>query len=175
MKKSALLWGVVGGSAATALVLGLRASGKADKGGFLGPATWLADVNLLLQILLVLGLTFGMVLARRGQIEAHRINQTIWVLVNAVLVALIMVGSMWTFKLAHLRDLANPGNLVIVLHAMVGTLTLAGGLWLVLQMNDVLPQRWHIRAWKRLMQATLAGYWVMALLGIANYYFWYAS
>jgi hypothetical protein len=175
VKKTALVSGIVVAGAAAALVIGLRAAGKADKGGFLGPATLLADVNLLLQILLVLGVTFGMVLARRGRIEAHRVNQTVWVLVNAALVALIMVGSMSTFKLAHLRDLANLGNFVIVLHAAVGTLTLGAALWLVLQMNDILPANWHIRRWKRLMQATLAGYWLMALLGIALYYLWYAE
>jgi len=34
------------------------------------------------------------------------------------------------------------------------------------------PQRWHLRAWKTLMRATLAGYWTVALLGIAVYYAW---
>jgi hypothetical protein len=56
----------------------------------------------------------------------------------------------------------------------VGALTLVAGLWLVLQMNDILPARWHIRGWKTLMRATLAGYWTVALLGIATYRVWYA-
>ena len=175
MKATALIAGLAAAVVAAAVVLALRAAGKADVAGFLGPAKRLADVNLLLQIALVLGLTFGAVLARKGRIEAHRVNQTIWVLVNAALVALIMVGSMRTFKLAHWSDLANTGNLVIVVHGIVGTLTLAAGLWLVLQMNDLLPAGWHVRGWKRLMQLTLAGYWIMALLGIATYRAWYAE
>jgi len=175
MKATALIAGLAAAVIAAAVVLSLRAAGKADVAGFLGPATRLADVNLLLQIALVLGLTFGAVLARKGRIEAHRINQMIWVLVNAALVALIMVGSMRTFKLANWSALTNTGNLVIVIHGVVGTLTLAAGLWLVLQMNDLLPSSWHIRGWKRLMQLTLAGYWIMALLGIATYRAWYAE
>jgi hypothetical protein len=175
VKKNPWWWGIVAMCAVAALVLGLRAAGKADKAGFFGPGTLLADVNLSLEILLVLGLTFGMGLARHGRIEAHRRNQTIWVLVNAALVALIMVGSIATFKLAHLADLANAGNFIIVLHALAGTLTLAAGAWLILQMNDVLPQSLHIAWWKTLMRITLAGYWAVALLGIATYYFWYAA
>jgi len=174
VKKTALFAGIALAAVAAALVLVLRASGKADAAGFFGPGTLLADVNLTLELLLVAGLSFGMMLARRGNIEAHRVNQTAWVLVNAVLVGLIMIASIRTFKLAHLSDLANSGNLIIVVHATVGALTLLAGLWLVLQMNDILPARWHIRGWKTLMRATLAGYWAVALLGIATYRVWYA-
>jgi len=41
-----------------------------------------------------------------------------------------------------------------------------------LQMNDVLPQRWHTAKWKTLMRLTLTGYWLVALLGIGIYYLW---
>jgi hypothetical protein len=174
VKKTSLFIGIVVAGAVAVLVLALRGAGKADAAGFFGPGTLLADVNLSLELLLVAGLTFGMLLARRGNIEAHRVNQTAWVLVNAVLVALIMIASIRTFKLAHLSDLGNSGNLIIVVHATVGALALLAGLWLVLQMNDVLPARWHIRGWKTLMRATLAGYWAVALLGIATYRVWYA-
>jgi len=174
VKKMALFAGLVLAATAAAVVLVLRATGKADAPGFFGLGTRQADINITLELLLVAGLTFGMVLARRGSIDAHRVNQTMWVLVNAVLVALIMIPSIRTFKLAHLSDLANGGNLVIAAHALAGGLTLLAGLWLVLQMNDILPARWHIRGWKTLMRATLAGYWIVALLGIATYRVWYA-
>ena len=175
MKATALIAGLAAAVVVAAVVLALRAAGKADVAGFLGPATRLADVNLLLQIALVLGLTFGAVLARKGRIEAHRINQTIWVLVNAALVACIMVGSILGFKLKSLADLADPGIGLTWLHALIGTLTFFAGLWLVLQMNDILPKRFHITWWKNLMRMTLAGYWAVALLGFATYYFWYAA
>src|SRR6266851_1886844 len=52
---------------------------------------------------------------------------------------------------------------------------LLAGLWIVLQMNDVLPRGLHVPWWKNLMRATLAGYWATALLGFATYYFWYVA
>ena len=174
VKKTALFAGLVLAAAAAALVLALRAAGKADAPGFFGAGTLLADVNIVLELLLVGGLTFGMMLAKSGNIAAHRVNQSAWVMVNAVLVALIMIPSIRTFKLAHLSDLGNSGNLIVVVHAAIGAATLIAGLWLVLQMNDILPARWHIRGWKTLMRATLAGYWAIALLGIATYRVWYA-
>jgi hypothetical protein len=39
----------------------------------------------------------------------------------------------------------------------------------------VLPARLHVAAWRRLMRATLAGYWLTGLLGFLTYYFWYVA
>ena len=172
MRRAALLAGGALAIAIVASVLGLRAAGKADAGGFIGPASLLSDINLTLEILLVLGLTFGMALARSGRIEAHRFNQTIWVLVNAALVLCIMIPSLQNARLGSFADLATVSTGLPLLHTAVGVLTLAAGLWLVLQMNDVLPQRWHMARWKTLMRLTLTGYWLVALLGIGIYYAW---
>lgn len=174
MRKAALFAGVIAIGIVAALVLALRASGKADGPGFFGLGTLQADINITLELLLVIGLTVGMMLARSGSIDAHRVNQTAWVLVNGALAALIMIPSIRTFKLPHVSDLANSGNLIVVAHAAIGASTLLAGLWLVLQMNDILPARWHVRGWRTMMRATLAGYWAVALLGIATYRVWYA-
>jgi uncharacterized membrane protein YozB (DUF420 family) len=162
---------LVAGVAAT--VIAIEAAGKGSGAGLFGPNTLMSDLNLLLQLLLVAGLTFGYWLARRGNIEAHRCNQTVWVLVNAVLVALIMVGGMENAAFDSASDVAKMHIWVPWLHAALGTATVACGLWLVLQMNDILPQTLHVRGWKTLMRVTLAGYWLTALLGIAIYYVWF--
>jgi hypothetical protein len=175
MRRIALLAGGAFAFATAALMLGLRAAGKAESGGFFGPGPLAADVNLTLEVALVLGLTAGMVFARRGRIETHRVNQTIWALVNTALAACVMVPSLAHAKLASFADLARWSSALPWLHAAIGALTLAGALWLVLQMNDVLPARWHIAWWKRLMRLTLAGYWTVALLGIALYFQWYVG
>ena len=154
-------------------VVGIEAAGKGSARGFLGKAPLLADVNLLLHVLLVAGLTFGAWLARRGNIAAHRYNQTAWVLVNAALVVLIMAPGMENVALESIADLAPVHYWVPWLHALVGAATVASGLWLVLQMNGLLPRRFHVRAWKGLMRTTLAGYWHHGLLGIAIYYLWF--
>lgn len=175
MKKLALLAGLALAAATAALVMGIFDAGKEGARGFFGlGGVLIADVNLALEILLLLGLTFGFYLARAGKIEAHRVNQTIWVLVNAALVLFIMVSSLQDVKLKSIADLAATRYWVTWLHALVGSFTVAAGLWLVLQMNDILPRRMHIGWWKNLMRATLAGYWAVALLGFATYYQWYA-
>ncbi len=175
MRKLAILAGGALAVAVAALALGIIAAGKKGDAGFFGPGVLLADINLTLEILLVLGLTFGFFLARAGKIEAHRVNQTIWVLVNAALVAFIMVSSMQEVKLKSVADFADARYWVTWLHALIGTLPVCAGLWLVLQMNDTLPQRLHVNGWKNLMRLTLAGYWAVALLGFAPYYFWYVG
>ena len=159
----------------TAVVIGIYAAGKAAAPGFLGPGKLIADVNLVLEIVLVLGLTFGFFLARAGNIEAHRINQSTWVLVNAALVLTIMVNGLRDVTVGSAAEFAEARVWVTWLHALVGTFTAGAGLWLVLQMNDVLPKRFHIDWWKNLMRATLAGYWLVVLLGFATYYFYYVG
>src|SRR4051812_905720 len=98
MRAVAIVSGLIAAAAVAALSLGIFRAGREGDPGFIGPGVLIADVNLALEILLVIGLTFGMWLARRGRIEAHRVNQTIWVLVNAALVACIMWGSMQDVK-----------------------------------------------------------------------------
>ncbi|MBI4208052.1 MAG: CDGSH iron-sulfur domain-containing protein [Betaproteobacteria bacterium] len=159
--------------AAAAAILGIEAAGKWDARGFLGKAPVIPDLNLTLEILLVAGLTFGAWLAKRGNIGAHRYLQTVCVLLNTVLVALIMARGMENVALERFTDLAPVHYWVPWLHATVGTATVAGGLWLVLQMNGLLPRWLHVRAWKPLMRATLAGYWLVALLGVTTYYLWF--
>jgi len=173
MKRFSGVAGLLLIAGAGAAVLAIEAAGKWSARGFLGKAPLIPDVNLALEMLLVAGLTFGAWLARRGNIAAHRYNQTVWVLLNTVLVALIMVRGMENVALENLSDLAPVHYWVPWLHAAVGTATVIAGLWLVLQMNGLLPRRLHVRGWKQLMRATLAGYWIVALLGLVTYYLWF--
>ena len=168
----ALLAGGALGFGTAAVIFALRGAGKADAAGFLGHGSLLADLNLALELLLVLGLTAGMLLARRGKIEGHRVNQTIWALVNVALVVAVMIPSLRNAKIGSLAELAHASAAVPWLHAALGLLTVVSAVWLVLQMNDILPERWHVSWWKTLMRFTLAGYWAVALLGAALYYQW---
>ncbi len=127
----------------------------------------------MLEVLLIAGLTFGYWLAKRGNIAAHRYNQSVFVLLNAVLVVLIMAGSMANAELESAADLAKLHLGVPWLHATIGTVTVGSGLWLVLQMNGLLPRWLHVRGWKTMMKLTLAGYWIVALLGLAIFYIWF--
>jgi hypothetical protein len=164
---------LIGGTLAAILWVG--ANKIESTPGFFGPAPLIADINLSLEIVLVAGLTFGFFLARRGNIDAHKYNQTTWVLLNLVLVAFIMAGSMQDVKPAKLADFSGARIGITWLHALAGSFTVASGLWLVLQMHGLLPMSWRIKRWKNLMRATLAGYWIVALGGIFTYYFWYVG
>jgi len=173
VKRFSLVFGGLLIAGAAAAILGIEAAGKWTAKGFLGKTALIPDLNLVLELLLVAGLTFGYWLAKRGNIAAHRYNQTVFVLLNAVLVALIMARGMENAALESAADLTKLHIWVPWLHAAIGAATVASGLWLVLQMNGLLPERLHVRGWKTIMKLTLAGYWIVALLGLAIFYVWF--
>ena len=172
-RRSAIITAAVMVAGSLAWIAGISMTGLEGARGFLGLGPLIADANLILEIFLVAGLSYGFLLARRGNIEAHQVNQTTWVILNIGLIALVMAGSMQDVNVSGTRDLASWRVGVTWLHAAVGTLTALAGLWIVLQMNDVLPRGLHVPWWKNLMRAALAGYWLTALFGLATYYFWY--
>jgi hypothetical protein len=174
-KRSAIAAAVIMATAPLAWVAGIWLSGLEGSRGFFGPGPLIADANLILEVLIVAGVSYGFVLARRGNIDAHQVNQSTWVALNLGLIALVMAGSMQDVKIGKGADLADWRIGVTWAHAAVGTLTAAAGLWIVLQMNGVLPARLHVAAWRQLMRAALAGYWLTALLGFVTYYFWYVA
>lgn len=173
LRRFSLVFGGLLLAVAAAAILGINAAGNLSIAKLTRSGALLPELNLALEILLVAGLTFGYRLARRGNIAAHRYNQTIWVLLNAVLVALIMAGGMENAVVGSAAELAMLHNWLPWLHAAIGTATVICGLWLVLQMNGLLPRQLHVRGWKTLMRVTLAGYWAVALSGMAVYYVWF--
>ena len=95
-------------------------------------------------------------------------NQTGWVLVNVVLVAVIMIESMGNVKIAHMADFGeSPRRDHVAARCGRHMHRRCGPLACVAVLNDVLPRRLHVSGWKRLMRLTLAGYWTVALLGFA--------
>jgi len=174
-KRSAIVTAVVMVGGSLAWIAGIGLAGLEGARGFFGAGPLIADANLVLEVFLVAGVSYGFFLARRGNIDAHQVNQTTWVILNLGLIALVMAGSMQDVKIAKSADLAGWRIGVTWLHAAAGSLTALAGLWIVLQMNEVLPKGLHIGAWKNLMRATLAGYWLTGLLGLLTYYFWYIA
>ena len=174
-RRPAVVTAVIMVAGSLAWIAGIWISGLEGMRGFFGPAPLIADANLILEVFLVAGVTYGFALARRGDIDAHQVNQTTWVALNLGLVALVMAGSMQDVKIAKPAELADWRVGVTWLHALVGTLTALAGLWIVLQMNNVLPAALQVGWWKNLMRAALAGYWLTGLLGLVTYYFWYIA
>src|SRR5882724_13216473 len=106
-KRSANLTAVVMVAGSLAWIAGIWLSGLEDARGFFGAGPLIADANLILEVFLVAGITYGFLLARRGDIEAHQINQTTWVVLNIGLIALVMAGSMHDVRIIRTEDLAD--------------------------------------------------------------------
>ncbi len=143
--------------------------------GFLGTrAGMFADINLVLQFILLLGLTVGYGLARAGKISAHQYNQTFWVLFNIVLVMFIMIGSYFTQVVKGMpANLITARAITATLHALLGALTLACAIYILLRMNGLLPKFLRIKWWRGLMRITLGLYWLVGLFGLGTYFFFY--
>jgi len=150
-------------------------AGLAKSPGLFGTkANLFSDLNLIAQIVLVAGLSLGMVLAHRGNITAHQYNQTTWVLFNIVLTIFIMSASYFQNVLPGLLGNLNQAfGLVSTIHAVLGLLAILCGVYLILRMNKLIPKKWRIKNWKRLMRLTLALYILVGVFGLGVYYFWY--
>jgi len=156
------------------LALG-RPSGIAARPGIFGTkANLFSDLNLIAQIVLLLGLGLGAVFARRGNIASHQYNQTGWVLFNIVLTIFIMVVAYFEYVLPGLPgNLGQAYGLVSTLHAILGFSAILSGVYLILHMNQLIPKEWRVNWWKRLMQLTLTAYLLVGVLGLGIYYFGY--
>jgi plastocyanin/uncharacterized membrane protein YozB (DUF420 family) len=143
--------------------------------GFLGTRAGLfADLNLLAEIVLLVGLLVGYGFARRGNIPAHQYNQTAWVLFNIVLTVFIMAVVFSRQVTPGIPEkLGEAYTLTSTLHAVLGTVTILCGIYILLRMNKLLPKALRVSWWKNLMRVTLGLYWLTGLFGLGTYYVWY--
>ncbi len=153
------------------------ATGLSTGTGLFGTrASLFADINLIAELLLLFGLTAGYGLARGNKIAAHQYNQTIWVLLNIVLVMFIMVVSFFRSVVPGIpAGLLKAYYFTSTVHSLLGGLTILCGVYLLLRMNNLLPKALRISWWKNLMRITLGLYWLVGLFGIGTYYFWYVQ
>ncbi len=150
-------------------------SGIAARRGIFGTkANLFSDLNLIAQIVLLLGLSIGAVFARKGHISTHQYNQTGWVLFNILLTIFIMIVAYYEYVIPGLPgNLSQAFGIVSTIHAALGLLAIGCGVYLILRMNQLIPKKWRIKGWKRMMRLTLALYLLVGLLGLGIYYVWY--
>jgi len=143
--------------------------------GFFGTrASLFADINLVAEIILLLGLTVGYGFARQGNIPAHQYNQTTWVLFNIILVVFIMGGAFGRQVIPGIpAKLLQTYTWVSFIHGLLGLITILCGIYILLRMNQLLPPALRIKWWKNLMRITLGLYWLVGLFGFGTYYVWY--
>ena len=147
----------------------------AERPGFFHTkANFFTDLNILAQVILLLGLVVGAFFARRGHITTHQTIQTGLVLFNIVLTIFIMVVAYYEYVLPGVpAELRSAHGIVSTIHAALGLLAVLCGIYLILRMNQIIPKRWRVKWWKNLMRFTLGLYLLVGLFGLGIYYVWY--
>jgi uncharacterized membrane protein YozB (DUF420 family) len=144
--------------------------------GFLGTdAPWMADVILLLELTLGLGLIAGAMLARARRYRLHAVCQSVIVLLNLAVIALAMFPAFHRRVLPKLPDkVSKPYYAIAATHAALGGVAEIAGLYLLLAAGTkLLPEKWRITNYKFWMRTTLLIWWLVLLLGLATYVRWY--
>ena len=144
--------------------------------GFLGTAAPLyADLTLLLELAMGVGLLVGAVFVRFGRFRQHAWCQSVIVLLNVVLIVLAMIPSFH----AHVSPkipirLGKAYYALATAHAALGGAAEIGGLYILLAAGtSVLPEKYRITKYKVWMRSVLLLWWLVLLLGVATYVFWY--
>jgi uncharacterized membrane protein YozB (DUF420 family) len=146
--------------------------------GFLGTgATFGADLNLVVQILMGGALIAGTLLARRKRYRAHGICQTTVLLLNLLMIGLVMWPSFQQqvrprlSKVLHKRYYAAAA-----IHATLGVTAELLGLYIVIVAGtNILPQWLRFTHWKRWMRVELVLWVVVLLSGMVTYCAWYVA
>jgi len=144
--------------------------------GFLGTqAPRYADVILLLEILMGVGLLIGAELARRQCFRAHAWCQSLMVLANLVVIVALMAPSFHVHVLRKIPfKLGKAYYALAAAHATLGTVTEIAGLYLLLAAGtNLVPEKFRITRYKPWMRTVLVLWWIVLFLGAATYARWY--
>ncbi len=144
--------------------------------GFLGTAaSRSADMVLLLEIVMGVGLLIGAVLARTQRFRLHAWCQSVIVLLNLVVIVLVMVPSFHEQVIPKIPvKLGKAYYALATAHAALGSVAEIGGLYILLSAGTkILPQKLRITEYKLWMRTVLALWWLVLLLGLATYTRWY--
>jgi uncharacterized membrane protein YozB (DUF420 family) len=144
--------------------------------GFLGTrAPRYADLVLLLEIGMAVGLVIGAVLARRKHFRAHAWCQSVIVLTNLGIIVSLMVPSFHAYVLPKIpAKLGKAYYALPTAHAVLGTVAEVGALYILLAAGTkILPPGLRMSDYKLWMRSVLALWWVAFLLGVLTYVRWY--
>ncbi len=133
-----------------------------------------ALIVAIIEAIIVIGLFYGFYLMRvKRDRKAHERNQTIFVILNLLLVAAMAMG----FNRYVVGESARSPMLrqLMLGHAITGTVIQLLGIYLILRMKNWVPQFLRIKKYKLLMQITLALWAIQALGGFFIYYEQYVA
>lgn len=134
-----------------------------------------ANLILLLEIAMGVGLLVGAQLARRRRFRQHAWCQSSIVLLNLAVIVLTMIPSFRVHVLPKIPlKLGKAFYALSTAHAALGTITEIAGLYILLAAaTSVLPEKFRITNYKLWMRTVLVLWWVVLLLGFATYACWY--
>ena len=144
--------------------------------GFLGTAaSGGADLGLLLEIAIGVGLLIGTWLVRLKRYRQHAWCQSVIVILNAALIVLTMIPAFRVQVLPRIPEKLGRGFYgLATTHAVFGSVTEVAGLYILLAAGTtVLPQKLRLTRYKTWMRTVLALWWVVLILGMATYARWY--
>jgi uncharacterized membrane protein YozB (DUF420 family) len=146
--------------------------------GFLGTAAPLAaDLVLLLEIAMGVGLLIGARLARIGRFRQHSWCQSTIVLLNVAVVAMMMIPSFHVHVFPRVpAKLGKAYYALATTHGAFGAVTELAGLYILLSAGtSVLAEKLRITKYKVWMRSVLVLWWVVLLLGMATHTRWYVQ
>ena len=144
--------------------------------GFLGTAApFYADMTLLIEAAMGVGLLIGALLARLGRFRQHAYCQSVIVLLNLALIVLMMIPSFRVHVSPRIPlRLGKAYYALATAHAALGSVTEVAGLYILLAAGtSVLPHKFRITKYKAWMRTVLVLWWLVLLLGLATYARWY--
>jgi len=144
--------------------------------GFLGTAApFYADLVLLLELAMGAGLLLGLILARTGKFRAHGACQSIIVLLNVGVIALVMLPSFRHQVAPRIPlKLGKTFYALATIHAAFGAIVECAALYILLAAGTtLLPEKLRLTHYKLWMRTVLASWWLVILLGVATYARWY--
>jgi hypothetical protein len=134
-----------------------------------------ADLVLLLEITMGVGLLVGARLARQQRFRAHAWCQSVIVLLNLGVIAITMIPSfIERVRPGIPAKLGKAYYALAMAHATLGSVTEVAALYILLAVGtNLLPKRFRIAKYKVWMRSVLVLWWVVLLLGFATYTRWY--
>jgi uncharacterized membrane protein YozB (DUF420 family) len=146
--------------------------------GFLGTgATFGADLNLVIQLIMGAALIAGGLLAKQKRYRAHGICQTTVLLLNLLMIGLVMGPSFQQQVKPVLSKVLHKWYYeAAASHAVLGITAEVLGLYIVtVAGTDLLPQWLRFKNWKWWMRTELAVWTIVLLSGVGTYCAWYVA
>ena len=139
--------------------------------GFLGThAPFISDLSLILTLLTAGLFTIGWQLARHGHFTIHRWVQTGAATLNAIVVVAFMITSFVKHILPGIPGKFLQGDYAVTTaHALVGSVGLLLGIFVVIRANELGPRALRFSNYKLFMRTSYALYMLATALGAVVY------